>query len=445
MDALLFNTGDGGELNIDDNGVETTDGLETAAYLSLFCGDFWADSLQTDSEFKYPNRFWKLYQEIPVVPKNLSRFEDAAKKDLEELPVSSVTVAAQIIGLNKLKLTCQLDEDLFEFTENWDAMREKIGADYSYKALVAIDFYINVETVSMLTVDGSSGASYLDIDVVFEDAVNHLNESTITSSSAAISTSIVSGKLRVSAVGAGTSTVTVSRAGISRTVSVTGFATLPDVATLKTLKGGKGLGTGGTALYALFARTGSLDTTARQYTRQIFKTDNTITSHVALRVNGAWSGVRGVGTNINNVPDLRPCIYLYNNDGSNMAYLLDTSAPSASQTYYDMARASDGFWFQGASVTPTTFIANPSYSVASSLAVRNCHEKFIIASFDSDGQTFDDMIDPLSVDIYNCFQDFIKYTDIVGRTGRVLVPNRGNAGSDYDLQADNVPTEFLGV
>ena len=134
MDALLFNTGDGGELNIDDNGVETTDGLETAAYLSLFCGDFWADNLQTDSEFKYPNRFWKLYQEIPVVPKNLSRFEDAAKKDLEELPVSSVTVTAQIIGLNKLKLTCQLDEDLFEFTENWDAMREKIGADYSYRA-----------------------------------------------------------------------------------------------------------------------------------------------------------------------------------------------------------------------------------------------------------------------------------------------------------------------
>lgn len=134
MDALLFNTGDGGELNIDDNGVETTDGLETAAYLSLFCGEFWADNLQTDSEFKYPNRFWKLYQEIPVVPKNLSRFEDAAKKDLEELPVSSVTVSAQIIGLNKLKLTCQLDEDLFEFTENWDAMREKIGADYNYKA-----------------------------------------------------------------------------------------------------------------------------------------------------------------------------------------------------------------------------------------------------------------------------------------------------------------------
>ena len=38
-DPLLFQTDDGGEINFDENGVETTDGLETAAYLSILGGN----------------------------------------------------------------------------------------------------------------------------------------------------------------------------------------------------------------------------------------------------------------------------------------------------------------------------------------------------------------------------------------------------------------------
>lgn len=122
MDFKIKLTGDGADIDLD----ETTEGLETASFLSLLTGDFWADKLETDPEKKYPSRLIKLMNSgLPLVPFNLSRIEDAATKDLDGLPTDGISVLAEIVGLNRLKLTCTINESLTEYVLNWGSMKGK--------------------------------------------------------------------------------------------------------------------------------------------------------------------------------------------------------------------------------------------------------------------------------------------------------------------------------
>ena len=130
-DPLLFQTDDGGEINFDENGVETTDGLETAAYLSVLGGNetgpsWWGDTIQPSHEYKYNSRFQRALVESVASPASLIKLEEAAKNDLSELPTSNVSVSASLVGPKKVKLDALIDETRLEYTENWDSMKSKV-------------------------------------------------------------------------------------------------------------------------------------------------------------------------------------------------------------------------------------------------------------------------------------------------------------------------------
>lgn len=140
-DVKLLQTADEGEINVENGIVEMSAGLGTAAYLSLFGGNedddgradnpanWWGNLDEIDPVRQYRSETQHLLQALPATTGNLRRIEDAASRDLAWLvqnkAASSLTVAARMPGLNKIKLTINIEavgeESSFEFVENWKA------------------------------------------------------------------------------------------------------------------------------------------------------------------------------------------------------------------------------------------------------------------------------------------------------------------------------------
>lgn len=140
-DVLLFQTNDNGEMEIEGGLVTLTPGLDTAAYLSLFGGNWkddgsqnnrqtwWGNLSEADPAQRYRSETQYLLGTIPAIPRNLRRVEDAATRDLQwlqdEAIANSLTVSASLIGLNRVKIEVIIraegDESQFNYTENWRA------------------------------------------------------------------------------------------------------------------------------------------------------------------------------------------------------------------------------------------------------------------------------------------------------------------------------------
>ncbi len=137
-DVLLRQFNDGGNIDYENGQVITSDGLETAAYLSLWGGnerdsgqqaddplEWWGNKSELLEERKHRSALQNLMRAIPLVPANLQRFEDAAGTDLEwfvETKLANfVGVIASLPALNTVQIDIEiriLDEIFrFVFTE----------------------------------------------------------------------------------------------------------------------------------------------------------------------------------------------------------------------------------------------------------------------------------------------------------------------------------------
>lgn len=111
-DVLLRQTNDGGDITIQGGLLQLSEGLETAAYLSLFGGNeddpadtdttqqWWGNLLDVEPERAYRSETQFLVQALPAIPFNLRRIEQAAARDLKWMIdtalAQSVTVEATI-------------------------------------------------------------------------------------------------------------------------------------------------------------------------------------------------------------------------------------------------------------------------------------------------------------------------------------------------------------
>lgn len=140
-DVVLYQTSDGGEINVADGFVEMSGGLETAAYLSLFGGNedddgrknnafsWWGNLGETDPARKYRSETQNLLQSLPATTGNLRRVEDAARSDLAWLIqhgiAASIDVLVTVPDVNKIKLIITIEADgeasRIAFLENWKA------------------------------------------------------------------------------------------------------------------------------------------------------------------------------------------------------------------------------------------------------------------------------------------------------------------------------------
>lgn len=140
-DVKLFQTDDDGNITVENGLVEMSGGLETSAYLSLFGGNedddgradnqanWWANLDEVDPTRQYHSETQNLLQALAATTGNLRRIEDAAGRDLawfvDSGVASSVSVSASIPGINRIKLTIDIEAvgqgSSFEFVENWKA------------------------------------------------------------------------------------------------------------------------------------------------------------------------------------------------------------------------------------------------------------------------------------------------------------------------------------
>jgi phage gp46-like protein len=119
-DVLLRQTNDGGEITIAGGLVLLSEGLETAAYLSLFGGneddpgdgdsrlEWWGNLLESEPERAYRSETQYLLRALPAVPFNLRRIEQAALRDLKWMSdtglASSAAASASIPGKDHVAL-----------------------------------------------------------------------------------------------------------------------------------------------------------------------------------------------------------------------------------------------------------------------------------------------------------------------------------------------------
>lgn len=132
MDVLLFQTENDGDV---DKAVTTTNGIETALYLSLFGGNrddegaqdsnkgWWGNILEDDPVNKLVSETAFLLGTIPATTFNLNRIKAAAERDLMWVTstgvAQEVTVGTSLSGLNKVQITVSVDGVDYKYTEDW--------------------------------------------------------------------------------------------------------------------------------------------------------------------------------------------------------------------------------------------------------------------------------------------------------------------------------------
>lgn len=127
-DVRLFQTNDGGEIEVTNGSVQMCDGLEVAAYLSLFGGNeddsglqgddrkqWWGNLGETEPSKRYRSELQNLVRSLPLVPANLRRIEDAAVRDLSWLTAdgtaTAITAEASMPAINTVRLQVSIDID----------------------------------------------------------------------------------------------------------------------------------------------------------------------------------------------------------------------------------------------------------------------------------------------------------------------------------------------
>lgn len=140
-DVFLFQTPDGGEIEIINGSATMVGGLGVSAYLSILGGNYaddgrptnpetwWGNIDETDRAFKYISETQNLIEGLPAVSRNLILLEEAVKRDLQWMLdnsiASEITVSASIPKLGRVafdvRITAEGEEQNFNFTENWRA------------------------------------------------------------------------------------------------------------------------------------------------------------------------------------------------------------------------------------------------------------------------------------------------------------------------------------
>ena len=140
-DVLLYQTVDGGNIDVSSGITEMTAGFETMAYLSLFGGNledpgdddtkyqWWGNYLETDPARQYRSKTQYILKSIPATSGNLVRIQDAVVSDLSRDFIvtgiaNNIEVAVSIPALNRVQIDIQIEafgaRSEFTFTENWE-------------------------------------------------------------------------------------------------------------------------------------------------------------------------------------------------------------------------------------------------------------------------------------------------------------------------------------
>lgn len=139
-DVRLYHDDDGGEIDFVNGSSIMADGLESAAYLSLFGGNeddsgtqaddrkqWWGNLSEPDAARKLRSETQHLLRSLPAVPFNLRRLTEAVERDLAWMKsslASQVSALVTIPGLNRVSVAVSIElqdgrQFQFSFNEPW--------------------------------------------------------------------------------------------------------------------------------------------------------------------------------------------------------------------------------------------------------------------------------------------------------------------------------------
>jgi len=128
VDVQLFQTNEGGDVQVVSGDLLLTDGIESAAYLSLFGGDedddgtdatepkqWWGNCDEPVAERAYRSELQAALKTVPLIAANLLRFEEAASRDLAWFTSTGVAtfvaVRATMPSLGAVMITGAIEVD----------------------------------------------------------------------------------------------------------------------------------------------------------------------------------------------------------------------------------------------------------------------------------------------------------------------------------------------
>lgn len=125
-DILHFQTNNDGDISIETGMAVMTGGFETAVYISLFGGeaDWWGDIGDASPNV---SETAKLIENIPAIPANLVRINDAVRRDLQWILdkkiANRIDVDVTMPGVDRVAIFVTIaaigGESEFDFVENW--------------------------------------------------------------------------------------------------------------------------------------------------------------------------------------------------------------------------------------------------------------------------------------------------------------------------------------
>lgn len=133
-DVVLYQSVDDGEIIVEHGIVVMDGGLQTSVYISLFGGNeedsggdqdphsWWGNIGQTR---KYRSETQYLLSALAPSSANLKRVEDAVKRDLAWMVTDKIATDIRarvtIPKYNSVKITVNVDNDEYTYSDNWSA------------------------------------------------------------------------------------------------------------------------------------------------------------------------------------------------------------------------------------------------------------------------------------------------------------------------------------
>lgn len=147
VDLTILESGDGGDLYLNNEDLSTVSGLTNQVYLALFGGnveqstsidlseleqrfDWWGNEYLEDDEFRFNSEFERKLNQVALNSGGVSILEDAAKSDLVYLQeYADIQIEGSIPDINKFKLLVSLQEpgtDSVKISFIWDGTKNEV-------------------------------------------------------------------------------------------------------------------------------------------------------------------------------------------------------------------------------------------------------------------------------------------------------------------------------
>jgi len=126
MDLTIYETGNGGDLQLLNNDVAQTDSIFNQVYIALFAGvDWWGDSIfETD----FNTLTEQTLNTTALTPQGVAEIEEAIKTDLKFLnDIAEITIESNLFDVDKLKVDIKIQQTKLSFI--WDSTKKEIIID----------------------------------------------------------------------------------------------------------------------------------------------------------------------------------------------------------------------------------------------------------------------------------------------------------------------------